>query len=340
MLGRFRSDEQRKAIFASMASQQNAGSAGAVKRQAPQYRNWFRRHPIATGLGASSLTTALFAAALTGGRQAKLMRSLSGGTTPKQMQRILRAAKKLYPQTTGILKTKGGGGIVSKGPLADMAEAMGGGAFMTGRVSRAGARVSILSRILSRTHPKIGEIVTKMKGLGPTILAPRADIRIRNLFSTEKQRVKLMAGVPIFAHELGHAATQLGRFGKLKQSALGTSIPLTKEGTALLGSLAAHPIIAHSKLSEKRKRQLHIAAGLAPLGFAAPMLADEALASYRGLRILKAAGASRRRLKLGRRQLGLAYSTYLGVAVPGALGGGLAGSLYAKRARERGSSAR
>lgn len=292
----FRSNQQRKAVFASR------GKRG----------NFATRHPLVTGYGASAVA-GLVGAALLKKPIGRVLRASSAQTSERTLARINRTARKLYPQLKGVKRVS-----------SELANQMGGAAFTHPRMVKMG-KLSILQRAARMSgHGAELDALNKELGRSPQIFVPPG-----------KRAGSIGATAATYAHELGHGAYHTGRASRFKNIASGLSGVGTKEGTAILGSLAAHPLIARSNLSEKRKRQLHLIAGAVPLGAAAPMLADEALASYKGLKILKAAGASQRRMRNSRRLLGGAYSSYLNIAAPGGVFGGVTGHLYRKRSRQR-----
>lgn len=295
---RFRSDKQRRAVFA----------------QSRRGKSFGARHPIMAGYGAATAATLVGTALLAKGN-ARLLRSIAKGTSAPMLRNVQQAAERLYPQLKQVKIIKN-----------EIARAFGGGGFLTPRLQKFASKVSIQMAIARRA----GESPVKVwKGLG---LSPKQS---GVLVLPPWGKLPTASSPQAIAHELGHGAYHLGKGGRLKSALSGLSMPLTKEGTAVLSSLAAHPLIDRSRLSEKRKRQLHLLAGAAPLAIASPMLADEALASYKGMKILRAAGATKRRLKHSRRTLAKAYASYVGESAPGVAMGGTMGAMYRKRSRER-----
>lgn len=117
----------------------------------------------------------------------------------------------------------------------------------------------------------------------------------------------------IEAHELGHAANFRGRgkgIGKLAHSNYGLGTWSGAAGAATgwyTGKKAARAEAEGKKTSTWNK----VAPAVVPLAFQAPILASEAVASKKGLKMLKEAGASKEAMKAAKKQLGHAYNTYL-----------------------------
>jgi len=113
------------------------------------------------------------------------------------------------------------------------------------------------------------------------------------------------------AHEMGHAASLVRPDGSTKRlrSAAYAASPL-------IGILASMPFARRGKAG--------LSALVAASGFA-PVLAEEGTASLKAIRGLRQSGASPKQLSRAKKDLGLAYSTYLGVTGLAGLQGGLSG---------------
>ena len=295
---RFSSEAQRRAVMSKL--QRGAtGSAGT-----PHRPTWFVRHPVLSSLGASLLL---------GGLGVPVMRKAIASfqrvlpASGLELSRLAVSARRLYPQVARLAPSHGGGGIVSSGLVAHP-----GPGFVSPSLVKAAGRWSLNRRLQRRLYPT-GEAEMRRVFAKPMLLLPQ--------FRTP---------VAAAAHEFGHAAFHLGRFPRVKGHLVGASKVLTREGLPIVGSLSAQPVIARSHLSDKTKRRLHLATGLAPLAISMPMMGDEALASVRGLKILKHAGLYRPGM---RRLLLSAFSTYGAAALPGAIAGLTAGTLYRRRYR-------
>ena len=216
----FRSEKQRKAVFA--------------KRH---YSTFARRHPLATGYGAATVAS-IGSALLLRKLGSRIVTLGARGTTPRMLAKVNQAAHKLYPHLKGVPTVKN-----------DLiAEMTGGGAFHHPRTMRAASKFSLVQAMarLSGQGKALDETL-KTFGSKPAVFIRRG-ARARALGSSPA----------IYTHELGHAAYHTGRGSRLKNAVTGMSNSTTKEGTAILASLAAHPLIDRSRLSEKRKRQLHL----------------------------------------------------------------------------------
>ena len=133
-----------------------------------------------------------------------------------------------------------------------------------------------------------------------------------------------------FPHEVGHAAASL-RFPRFVPNIRAKTAQLSRllsGQPAVLGSLAAQPLISQLPVSERTKRKLRIGAALIPAAVAAPMLASEAGASVRASRIVRQALKKGRFVqKVIRRRVDLpnayAFGTYVNekVLVPSAYAG-------------------
>ena len=141
------------------------------------------------------------------------------------------------------------------------------------------------------------------------------------------------AGPEVLAHEMGHIVNIGGKGSKIKRRLTGTS--RTGAGTQALASYASHPVIDRLPTSEDNKRRLHLAAGAMPAAGAVPKLADEAVASIRGMKILRKAGFGKKQLSQVRRELTGNFGTYVAGTVPNVVGTGAAGAFAASRKTPR-----
>lgn len=146
----------------------------------------------------------------------------------------------------------------------------------------------------------------------------------------------------VLAHEFGHSLHYQGRDG----SKLGKASHKLLPASALLYRTQISPYISGGagfisgikaeKAKEKGKKESFlnkIVPVAAPIAMAAPSLVSEALASKRGLKELKDAGASAEYLKSAKKNLATAYSTYT-VPLLRNVGAGLLGRVAGRGTRK------
>lgn len=127
------------------------------------------------------------------------------------------------------------------------------------------------------------------------------------------------------AHEIGHAKT----YGQIGRGVVGLRVPfhLMYGGRGRIAALAGIGLSAGHRAEEYDKEygsnKAKVLALGVPAALAAPTLLDEAVASGRGLAMMRRAGANRGRMLRGGASLAGAYGTYL---LPPAL---VAGTTYA-----------
>lgn len=127
----------------------------------------------------------------------------------------------------------------------------------------------------------------------------------------------------IVAHELGHGEIERSRLGRIFQN----------RATAGLGTYAPHIGIASGVASGLSDNENVQRAGLlAPVAMSAPQLGYEAVASLKGLRRMRRAGASKEQIRNARKTLAAAWGTYGTRAAVGA-GSAYAGQASAIRSR-------
>jgi hypothetical protein len=276
-------------------------------------RRFARKHPIMSGmLAASGVAVAGQLGALPMlARTMKGIQNTGGAPVPgvgvigkyshsSHLDGVFKAAEKLYPQTKGVKRDVGMEALKA-----------GGGAFGHGPLARA-SRFTSIQLAAAKRQPLGSEAVKEAFNMKPTVMLTPGQSRA------------------VAAHELGHAAHHLGRRKKTKAAIHGFTRPLATEGLVGIGAIAAQPAISKSNLSEKNKNRLRAATIAAPLAVGAPMLADEAMASIRGVKILREAKALKARHVGG---LTAAFGTYAGMVGGQAAGAAVAAKGY--RARER-----
>lgn len=121
------------------------------------------------------------------------------------------------------------------------------------------------------------------------------DARFRRAKGQKQIHIRKRESPAVVAHELGHAEIDDSRLGQLAQSPLGRSLPVTVGGT--FGAVAMS------------KGQLASGAGSIAAGWA-PILAQEGLASIKGIRLLREAGATEEELTDAKKRLLAAWGTY------------------------------
>ena len=218
----------------------------------------------------------------------------------------LRAARKVFPQIERLARSRGGSGIRT---LPAMLRGKAGGVGIGGAYF---PRYSILPKSVMR------------QALG----VERGPVLFRNPAG---------GGSGTLAHELGHAAYHLKRprLERAKGVGLGVSGALTRTGLGLAGSVGAHKAISRSNLSEKRKRQLRIAATALPVAVTAPLLLDEAMAWRNATKIFKAARAAKKPMR-AHHALNVANMLMQGgQAAPTFAGGALYGREQLRRGQRR-----
>ena len=123
------------------------------------------------------------------------------------------------------------------------------------------------------------------------------------------------------AHELGHHELHSTRAGRLLQNRFTTGMGNAAAGGAgLLGGFAAG-----STADSVGGGILRGAA--VPAAMSLPMLGYEALASIKGLRKMRAAGATPRQIAIAKKHLTSAWGTYAGRGLAATGGGGFAGAI-------------
>lgn len=274
-----------------------------------------------------------------------------GGVAQKQKQKKKKRGFSIGPAVAGVL----GSGFVGAAPLAAVAlltKGKGLGRLMKSQSrSHAGplfrnlrGATNTINKGASNIPMEIGSLTSKATGaafLNPLAAKAARALSLRKSPGTlpTKPRIFLPARNPtLAAHELGHATFHLDKTGaprKVLSNVLGASRAGVAQGTIGLGSIGAHVGIANSNMTDSQKRRAHRTTLAVTAAAIAPTLFDEAVASKRALTILKRAGASKRRRKFARRDLGVAYSTYLSQAGNSIGGSAIASALYQRRNKRR-----
>lgn len=123
----------------------------------------------------------------------------------------------------------------------------------------------------------------------------------------------------VAAHELGHAALDQSRFGRVLQNPFtNLSLRLSSRSGLLSGALRARADVRAGK--ERAGLKETVGKSLVVPGLmAAPHLAVEGLASIKGMRTLRRLGADKEHLRRARGNLIKAWSTYATEPVAGAI---------------------
>lgn len=167
--------------------------------------------------------------------------------------------------------------------------AMEGGEELVGRLSKA-SPVPIVRDPRGGMGAYMSRRASKMMGMGDEakILLPHG---------------KGAGGV--LAHEMGHAQFDKGLGGKLTQNIPARiAFGLSSLASPVAGAAAGYGI-------EDPRIGLGVAAGV-PLAIAAPTLISEGVASFKGMRNLRRAGASPEQLRRAGKTLRRAFGTYAG----------------------------
>jgi hypothetical protein len=244
---------------------------------------WGRLSPFRPGLSkAERAQRALGLAGLAGLATVLGRVTLGPRIRPETLAHMHRTAGRLYRgvrrtqyETANLLLARGGG--VARVPLTN-AHTLG----------------ALVGRALRRVWPRGRRVWPQMR---------------RSLVVVPER-----ASPALFAHELGHAtAAGPGRFEALRRRLI--AVPYeTMAGVIPAGLLASEGLQRLGRRQERTglRRGLMVAGAALPTVLAAPVLAEEALASGRGLRILRHAGMPAVKLVPAAGLLGAAYATYLG----------------------------
>jgi hypothetical protein len=148
------------------------------------------------------------------------------------------------------------------------------------------------------------------------------------------------------AHELGHAhydanekASKVGKAAHKAYFKLGGTNKLflkVSPATAIGAGVASgiHKAKKEAK-GEKEGKLSKVAPYLAPTAIAAPALVSEAMASHKGMKLLKKAGASKKDISASRRNLAAAALTYGTMAAMNAGIGGISKHIAYKKAKKK-----
>lgn len=217
----------------------------------------------------------------------------------------------------GRLAAGVGGGAMGIAATRQMTTENLGDAATMGRV-RQNATVPIhdaphgVNAFVSQPQTNLGRKLTDMQlgqmGLGDVKVGPKGAVLLG----------KDTRSPAVLAHELGHADIQASRAGRLIQNAPTRMLGMGAPGVGLIsGGL--------SGLSDDpRARALGLAA---PALAAAPMLASEGLASFKAVRHLRGAGASKGQMWRAAKTLLPAWGTYASHAGKGVANAAIAQGL-------------
>lgn len=130
-------------------------------------------------------------------------------------------------------------------------------------------------------------------------------------YNPSRRKIQLgpEASRAITAHEFGHARTytRYPKLGKVLMTSRKMTVP------SLAAGILAQPAISATNMKDKNKRRARIAAAALPIAASSGVLADEAIASARAVRMLKKTGV--RNPYRNSLELAPAFGTYLGGAV-------------------------
>ncbi len=122
----------------------------------------------------------------------------------------------------------------------------------------------------------------------------------------------------VLSHELGHSQYyRKGRSGKIlgkisHQASMPSRLLSQKRVAGVLAAANGYSLGRKVAENEGKQTKTDVARRLMPAALVAPVILSEAAASRRGLKMLKAAGASSATMSKARRSLGGALGTYVG----------------------------
>lgn len=301
----------------------------------------FQNHPIQAGVAAGVGTLALaMPAAVLAGRQVLRSNSARESTVP-----IAKAARKLYPFLKKIRvkaatpdsqiynKMESNAAFINIDPLKRgvdrVAKLFTKHGSQTGEDLKKGFEAGIKKAVGStHSHIAFGQRKRDYMFFTPRFSKTGRGKR-KPVLQTERW------GSPeVLAHEFGHAVSSKKYPRKVlvdfaSRAMSNSPVPISGITPATVVSLASQPLISRVK-NEKTRKRLRIASAMLPAVAAAPMLAEEALATGIGYKIIKASGISHpvRRVT---HTLVPAFSTYVGATSPGIVAGAVAGRQYLKK---------
>lgn len=277
--------------------------------------------------------------------QSQLRKHSPGTPEYKDAHReVMRASQSYHGAVQGAEMAGSGLGMAGAQGLGLVANRLIGRSLLKGE---AGARTTAEQAAqLAKHMGGHGHFVMPHAGIGSAVHIPKGGAMPRILRPVERMMYERMdipkdvvergfkagisivpehAGRHVGAHELGHAAFGASLPGKIHKF---TKARMVGPMAGLIGSAY---LAGTGDPDSAKAKWLAPAVALAGLS---PVLGEEAIASIKGYRAMKALGASAQELKHARRQLAKAWGTYGALMTPMMLGAPLA--IRAVRKYQRG----